>query len=230
MALAKIMWVDDEIEILEAHKRFLEMKGYSLVTFTNGFDAVEFLPCKEAFESVGARLGQNYKNTMGNCCCHASHIKCWKRIIELDKPCIILEHDAIVKGDVRNIEIPDMAATTFGHRVADVNDYNPIGPAKEFIEIPKAVGVHACALTPNTAKWLWENARDNGIRVGVDRWLMMQRASKLPLYVCHPEQVVCWARTSTSNIQKGEQKKDARRSSVQNYQQAFSPSWKKGCK
>jgi len=43
MALAKVMWVDDEIEILEAHKRFLEMKGYSLVTFTNGFDAVEYL-------------------------------------------------------------------------------------------------------------------------------------------------------------------------------------------
>jgi DNA-binding response OmpR family regulator len=43
MALAKVMWVDDEIEILEAHKRFLEMKGYALITFTNGFDAVEFL-------------------------------------------------------------------------------------------------------------------------------------------------------------------------------------------
>ncbi|MEY3060320.1 MAG: hypothetical protein RL000_1672, partial [Bacteroidota bacterium] len=43
MALAKVMWVDDEIEILEAHKRFLEMKGYVLVTFTNGFDAVDYL-------------------------------------------------------------------------------------------------------------------------------------------------------------------------------------------
>jgi CheY-like chemotaxis protein len=43
MALAKVMWVDDEIEILEAHKRFLEMKGYVLVTFTNGFDAVVYL-------------------------------------------------------------------------------------------------------------------------------------------------------------------------------------------
>lgn len=37
------MWVDDEIEILEAHKRFLEMKGYALFTFTNGFDAVDYL-------------------------------------------------------------------------------------------------------------------------------------------------------------------------------------------
>ena len=194
-------------------------------------DAVEFLECQQAFESVGAKMKQNYKNTKGNCCCHSSHIKCWKRIIELNKPCIILEHDAIVKGDVRNIDIPDMAATTFGHRVTEKDQYKPIGPAKEFIEIPRAVGVHACALTPNTAKWLWEKARDEGVGVGVDRWLMMQRASKLPLYVCHPEQVVCWVRTSTSNIQdKNNQKKDSRRSSVQNYSQAFSPSWQKGCK
>ena len=191
-------------------------------------DAVEFLECEEAFQSVGAKKSPRYNNTMGNCCCHSSHIKCWKRIIELDKPCIILEHDAIVKGDVRNIDIPDMAATTFGHRVAGVNDYNPIAPAKEFIEIRRAIGVHACGLTPNTAKWLWEHARDEGVSVGVDRWLMMQRASKLPLYVCHPEQVVCWARTSTSNFKEGEQGVDRKKTSVANYKEAFSPSWTKG--
>ena len=191
-------------------------------------DAVEFLECEEAFQSVGAKKSSRYNNTMGNCCCHSSHIKCWKRIIELNKPCIILEHDAIVKGDVRNIDIPDMAATTFGHRVAGVNDYNPIRPAKEFIEIRRAIGVHACGLTPNTAKWLWEHARDEGVSVGVDRWLMMQRASKLPLYVCHPEQVVCWARTSTSNFKEGEQGVDRKKTSVANYKDAFSPSWTKG--
>lgn len=43
MAIAKVIWVDDEIEILEAHKRFLEMKGYDMVTFTNGFDAITYL-------------------------------------------------------------------------------------------------------------------------------------------------------------------------------------------
>lgn len=41
------MWVDDEIEILEAHKRFLEMKGYAITTCTNGFDAVDFLKDNE---------------------------------------------------------------------------------------------------------------------------------------------------------------------------------------
>ena len=43
MSVASIMWVDDEIELLEAHKLFLEMKGYTIVTFTNGFDALSQL-------------------------------------------------------------------------------------------------------------------------------------------------------------------------------------------
>ena len=38
-----ILWVDDEIESLQSQKLFLEQKGYTVVTFTNGFDAVEFV-------------------------------------------------------------------------------------------------------------------------------------------------------------------------------------------
>ena len=43
MALAKILWVDDEIESLQSQKLFLENKGYEVVTLTNGFDAVDFV-------------------------------------------------------------------------------------------------------------------------------------------------------------------------------------------
>lgn len=193
-------------------------------------DAVENVSCEEAFKSVGAFKKPNYTNTQGNCCCHSSHIKCWKRIIELNVPCIILEHDSIVKGDVRSIDIPDMAVVTFGHRVAKIDQYEPVGPIVDLREIPKAVGVHACGLTPKTAKWLWEDARDNGISVGVDRWLMMQRKSGLPLYVSNPEQVVCWTRVSTSNMQRTLKFKNNNRSSVTNYPVSFSPNWRKGLK
>ncbi len=48
MSIASILWVDDEIEVLEPHKRFLEMKGYALKTFTNGFDALEYLASNQA--------------------------------------------------------------------------------------------------------------------------------------------------------------------------------------
>ena len=43
MALAKILWVDDEIESLQSQKLFLENKGYEVHTLTNGFDAIDYV-------------------------------------------------------------------------------------------------------------------------------------------------------------------------------------------
>jgi CheY-like chemotaxis protein len=43
MAIAKILWVDDEIENLQSQKLFLEHKGYEVFTLTNGFDAIEYV-------------------------------------------------------------------------------------------------------------------------------------------------------------------------------------------
>jgi CheY-like chemotaxis protein len=43
MALAKILWVDDEIESLQSQKIFLESKGYEVHTLTNGFDAIDYV-------------------------------------------------------------------------------------------------------------------------------------------------------------------------------------------
>lgn len=193
--------------------------------------AVEFLPCDEAFKSVGAFKLKSYKNTMGNCCCHSSMIKCWRRIIELDKPCIIFEHDAIVRGEVRTIEIPDMAVVTFGFRVRQKDEYTPIGPPEKLLKLNRSVGCHAYALTPETAKWLVDDVETNGVSVGVDRWLMMQTASGLPLYACEPPQAVCWARGSTSNLtkeQKDQEWKGNVNSATKNYD--LTPMWKKGLK
>src|SRR5919112_2787186 len=43
MSLAKILWVDDEIDSLQSQKMFLENKGYDVHTLTNGFDAIDFI-------------------------------------------------------------------------------------------------------------------------------------------------------------------------------------------
>ncbi len=43
MSVAKILWVDDEIDSLTSQIMFLENKGYEVQTKTNGFDAVEFV-------------------------------------------------------------------------------------------------------------------------------------------------------------------------------------------
>lgn len=41
MNVIKILWIDDEVELLKPHILFLEKKGYSLTTTTNGQDAIE---------------------------------------------------------------------------------------------------------------------------------------------------------------------------------------------
>ncbi len=43
MALATILWVDDEIESLQSQKLFLENKGYTVQTLTNGFEAIDYV-------------------------------------------------------------------------------------------------------------------------------------------------------------------------------------------
>ena len=43
MAIANILWVDDEIESLQSQKLFLENKGYAVHTLTNGFDAIDYV-------------------------------------------------------------------------------------------------------------------------------------------------------------------------------------------
>ena len=50
MSLAKVLWVDDEIESLQSQKMFLENKGYDVHTLTNGFDAIDYI--KENFVDV----------------------------------------------------------------------------------------------------------------------------------------------------------------------------------
>src|SRR5919107_6094678 len=43
MALAKVLWVDDEIDSLRSQKMLLENKGYEVHTLTNGFDAIDYV-------------------------------------------------------------------------------------------------------------------------------------------------------------------------------------------
>ena len=39
----KILWVDDEIDLLKPHILFLEQKGYDLTACTNGTDALDLV-------------------------------------------------------------------------------------------------------------------------------------------------------------------------------------------
>jgi len=47
----RILWADDEIDLLRPHILFLEEKGYEVITTTNGKDAVELCQ-KESFDII----------------------------------------------------------------------------------------------------------------------------------------------------------------------------------
>jgi len=41
MSKVRILWVDDEIDLLRSQIMFLEEKGYEVDTVSNGYDAIE---------------------------------------------------------------------------------------------------------------------------------------------------------------------------------------------
>lgn len=198
--------------------------------------AVEFLSCEEAYKSVGARLS-NYTNGSGNCCIHSSMIKCWKRIVELQKTCIILEHDAIVLGDVTNINIPDNTVVTFGGHVLQIDEYKPVCPAFNLVRLTSAKGCHAYSITPVTAQNLLDDVDKHGIWVGVDKLLMLRpkrvvsdpRYRNLQLLMCEPPQVVAWNRLSTNKMENTNQVK-AKFVNIKNPVSMMTKYWIKGLK
>ena len=51
MNSCNILWIDDEIESLKSHILFLESKGFSLKTVSNGYDALEMVK-KDTYEII----------------------------------------------------------------------------------------------------------------------------------------------------------------------------------
>lgn len=190
-------------------------------------DGIEFMSSEDAFKAVGTFLRPGYTGMVGHNNCHASHIKAWRRLVEIGKPCLILEHDAVVKGDVRNIDIPDMTVVTFGHRVGQVEMYTPTSPIKKLVEIPRAMGVHACGLSPITAQWILDYIDKEGVAHNIDSWLMIEKQSGLPLYVVEPPQVVCWPRVSTREWQD-ESKRRQEMGSTWTWAESSTPGWLAG--
>ncbi len=45
-SIAKILWVDDEVELLKPHIMFLRARGYDVDTCNNGYDAIEMVQSK----------------------------------------------------------------------------------------------------------------------------------------------------------------------------------------
>ena len=52
MTKVRILWADDEIDLLKPQLFFLEKKGYEVIQVTNGHDALESLSVDNSIECV----------------------------------------------------------------------------------------------------------------------------------------------------------------------------------
>ena len=174
--------------------------------------AVENLGPEDAAASVGMKvdreMSEMLRNTvtghrewleMVNVCCTASHIKAFRRVIEIGKPCAILEHDAFVMRNFRNFEVPDNYLVFLGPRMRDTKTYVPRSRVRRLIQIQQAIGTHAYAITPETAEGMIKHLEDVGMVYGIDHYLFMNNESKVPIVAADPYPVMCWSRQSTMN-------------------------------
>ena len=53
--MSQILWVDDEIDLLQPYIIYLKGKGYDVITATNGEDAIEVISSQQSASSSWMR-------------------------------------------------------------------------------------------------------------------------------------------------------------------------------
>ena len=98
--------------------------------------------------------GWNFPNAwVKEYCCTAGHLNIWRKIIDEGGGAVaVLEHDAIVKRRMDDIEIMDGEVAFLGLRVESRDDYECIQTYPRMIPVNTFEGTHAYALTPITAR------------------------------------------------------------------------------
>ena len=139
--------------------------------------------------------------------CTASHLKLWRVIAEQPHACAILEHDAIVKHNFYNFEIPDNKLVMLGYRVLKAEDYEHPGDETTFMDINKFEGTHGYAVTPNMAKHMIDRMSGfytkqfGGVNTTIDGILSIHDGFGIARCVMDPPPVVCVVGNRISTIQ-----------------------------
>jgi GR25 family glycosyltransferase involved in LPS biosynthesis len=126
-------------------------------------------------------------------CCTAGHLNIWRKIAaEGGDAVAVLEHDAIVKRGMADIEITDGEVVFLGLRVENRNDYEFPGGDIKLIPINGFEGTHAYALTPITARRcvaLMANFRE--FPCPIDGLMGIHNMISQRLFLTDPSPVVC---------------------------------------
>ena len=159
--------------------------------------------------------------------CFASHYLLWKKCVELDEPILILEHDAIFKQNIPEIDF-DMCIT--------LGRPSYIRPWQMVYDEPKDgvqplvqenfLGHHAYAIKPEAAKIFCEDVESRTLCAS-DIWINKDTYPWLQEYNPHP----VWADTQFSTIQE-DWREENDNNLMENYKFSFPnhPAWTDGTK
>ena len=161
----------------------------------------------EIFEAIKPNEWKSilpYENTFHNYArpdnvggCFASHYLLWKECIKLNEPILILEHDAIFKTNIPDIDFN--MCVNFG-RPSYIRPHHMIyEEPKDGLNWPNQVnflGHHAYAIKPNAAKIFCEDVRKRTLSAN-DVWIERVTYPWLEEYRPFP----IWADTDFSTIQ-----------------------------
>lgn len=148
-----------------------------------------------------------YSSHGGDSGCTASHIKLWRIIAEQPHACCIFEHDAILKHNIYDAEIPDDTLVMLGYRVAKADDYEHPGDDTQFIPLTKFEGTHAYAISPNMADHMWRRMKYyyepnmGGIDTTIDGIISIHDVFGIKRAIMDPPPVVCVVGDRISTIQ-----------------------------
>jgi GR25 family glycosyltransferase involved in LPS biosynthesis len=103
--------------------------------------------------------------------CFASHYLLWKKCVELDEPISILEHDAIFKQNIPDIEF-DMCVNFGRPSYIRPNEmvYDEPKDGLDIVNQVNYLGHHAYAIKPNAAKIFCEDVKKRTLSAN-DVWM-----------------------------------------------------------
>lgn len=146
-------------------------------------------------------------NTNGNVLdrafsCSGGHFKIWQMIVKSRQPGVVLEHDAIVKGDYTKLEPRDGEILWLGPRINLESDYQyPWGVETTYIDINRFEGTHAYCITPATAQYLLNCIKDVGLNDSIDGQLGMRNMFDIAMRTVDPPPVVAVVGNRSSLIE-----------------------------
>lgn len=135
--------------------------------------------------------------------CTLGHVMFWQKVVDENKTCAILEHDAIVKTDLRRVNIHDGILTFLGYRVDSRDDYSvPKNPEFEQYYVNKFEGTHGYAVTPTTAKLLIERF-NHVMPMPIDGMISIHNLADVERSIVIPNAIVGEVRQKSQTLAHG---------------------------